>query len=43
MGDDKKTPLKLKFDSKVRLDFHGATIPQTQDYWHAENSMTLWD
>ena len=26
MGDDKKTPLKLKFDSKVRLEFHCATI-----------------
>ena len=26
MGDGKKTPLKLWFDSKVRLDFRGATI-----------------
>ena len=26
MGDDKKTPLKLNFDSKVRLEFRGATI-----------------
>ena len=26
MGDDEKTPLKLDFDSKVRLEFRGATI-----------------
>ena len=26
MGDDKKTPLKLNFDPKVRLNFRGATI-----------------
>ena len=26
MGDDKKTPLKLDFDPKVRLDFRGAAI-----------------
>ena len=26
MGDGKKTPLKLNFDSKVRLEFRGATI-----------------
>jgi len=26
MGDGEKTPLKLKFDSKVRLEFRGATI-----------------
>ena len=26
MGDDKKTPLKLDFDSKVRVEFRGATI-----------------
>ena len=26
MGDDKKPPLKLNFDSKVRLEFRGATI-----------------
>ncbi len=26
MGDGEKTPLKLNFDSEVRLDFRGATI-----------------
>lgn len=26
MGEDKKTPLKLNFDSKVLLEFRGATI-----------------
>ena len=26
MRDGEKTPLKLKFDSKVRLEFRGATI-----------------
>jgi hypothetical protein len=26
MGDGEKTSLKLKFDSKVRLEFRGATI-----------------
>jgi hypothetical protein len=26
MDEDEKAPLKLKFDSKVRLEFHGATI-----------------
>ncbi len=26
MGDDEKTPLKLDFDSKARLEFRGATI-----------------
>ena len=26
MGDGEKTPLKLNFDSKVRLEFRGATI-----------------
>ena len=26
MGDDENTPLKLNFDSKVRLEFRGATI-----------------
>jgi len=26
MGDDKRTTLKLNFDSKVRLEFRGATI-----------------
>ncbi len=26
MGDEKRTPLKLNFDSKVRLEFRGATI-----------------
>ena len=26
MGDDEKTPLKLDFDSKVRVEFRGATI-----------------
>ena len=26
MGDGEKTPLKLTFDSKVRLEFRGATI-----------------
>ena len=24
MGDDEKTPLKLDFDSKVRVEFRGA-------------------
>ena len=27
MGDGEKTPLKLNFDSKVRLEFRGVTIP----------------
>ena len=26
MGDDEKAPLKLDFDSKVRVEFRGATI-----------------
>ena len=26
MGDDEKTPLKLDFDSKGRVEFRGATI-----------------
>ncbi len=26
MGDGEKTPLKLKFDPKLRLEFRGATI-----------------
>ena len=26
MGDDEKTPLKLDFDSKIRVEFRGATI-----------------
>ena len=26
MGDGEKTPLKLNFDSQVRLEFRGATI-----------------
>ena len=26
MGDGEKTPLKLNFDSKVRLEFRGVTI-----------------
>ena len=26
MGNDEKTPLKLDFDSKVRVEFRGATI-----------------
>ena len=26
MGDGEKTPLKLNFDPKVRLEFRGATI-----------------
>ena len=26
MGDGEKTPLKLTFDSKVRLEFRGATL-----------------
>ena len=26
MGDDEKTPLKLDFDSKVRVEFRGAPI-----------------
>ena len=26
MGDGEKTSLKLNLDSKVRLEFHGATI-----------------
>ncbi len=26
MGDGEKTPLMLNFDSKVRLEFRGATI-----------------
>ena len=26
MGDGDKTPLRLQFNPKVRLEFHGATI-----------------
>ena len=26
MGDGEKASLKLKFDPKLRLDFHGVTI-----------------
>ncbi len=26
MGDGEKTPLKLNFNPKIRLEFHGATI-----------------
>ena len=26
MGDGNKAPLRLKFNPKVRLEFHGATI-----------------
>ncbi len=38
MGDGERTPFMLKFDSKVRLGFRGLLSPQTQDFWHAENS-----
>ena len=42
MGDGEKTPLKLKFDSKVRLEFRGATITSDAPMHrgHAESSIT---
>jgi len=40
MGDDEKTPLKLDFDSKVRVEFAVLPSPQTQDCWRAESLMT---
>ena len=33
MGDGEKTPLKLNFDPKVRLEFRGATIVERQRKW----------
>ena len=41
MGDDEKTPLKLDFDSKVRVEFRGATITsRRRTGWRAESLMT---
>ena len=39
MGDGEKTPLKLNFDSKVRLEFRGATISSDVDFSDAESLM----
>ena len=46
MGDDKKTPLKLNFDPKVRLGFRSATI--TSDlgllaYRELDHALSLTD
>ena len=41
MGDGEKAPLRLQFNPKVCLEFHGAT-PQTPVSCPFENWMKPW-
>ena len=42
MGDGDKTPLRLQFNPKVRLEFHGATITSDADSCPFESWMMPW-
>ena len=43
MGDGDKTPLRLQFNPKVRLEFHGATITSDAGLLaHSESWMMPW-
>ena len=43
MGDGDKTPLRLQFNPKVRLEFHGATITSDAGLLaHFESWMMPW-
>ena len=42
MGDGDKTPLRLQFNPKVRLEFHGATITPMPDSCPFESWMMPW-
>jgi hypothetical protein len=39
MGEKAQEALKLQFDRRLRLEFHGARITWTQGCWLAGNSM----
>ena len=42
MGDGEKAPLRVQFNPKVCLEFHGATITQTPVSCPFENWMKPW-
>jgi hypothetical protein len=42
MGERVKESLKLQFDKRMRLEFHGARITSDGGCWPAGNLMGLW-
>ena len=42
MGESSDTPLKLQFDRRLRLEFHGATITSDAGSWHAASWTKPW-
>ena len=44
MGESTNSRATLRFDRRIRLEFHGATItPQTPDCWPVASWMMRWD
>ena len=43
MGESTDSRTTLQFDRRLRLEFHGATLPLTLDSWHAASWMTPSD
>ena len=42
MGDGENAPLRLQFNPKVRLEFHGSTITSTLVFLPFESLMMPW-
>ena len=43
MGESTNPRAKLRFDRRVRLEFHGATITSELDCWPVASWMMRWD
>ena len=43
MGESTNSRATLRFDRRIRLEFHGATLPQTPDCWPVASWMMRWD
>ena len=43
MGESTNSRATLRFDRRIRLEFHGATITSTPDCWPVASWMMRWD
>ena len=43
MGESTNPRGKLRFDRRIRLEFHGATITSDADCWPVASWMMHWD
>ena len=42
MGEGKKQGLRVRFDGRLKLEFHGANITSDADCWSTANWIRHW-